>query len=1098
MNTGMSDLDQYANIINYNEGEYNFIDTELINGTHCLEINNETYLNISNINILENWSISFWINVIEYSSIIQLVDINDSIQFELYYNTGFDLTGDITVPDFVNSNIKEWVNIILTYTNNNTISLYINSQFINYINNYNLSNYNLSNYNINFGFPKNGKTTHMYINDIRIYNKTLLQKDIYIINNKIIESNTTYILYNTLSIQNDNEYILKGNITTWFKFTDDILNKGLYTTLLYITNDIVPTINTHYTLTTGLNITEILYSNYYYLSKEWTISFIIDYTNVLAANAVILKIKEKNTLSSILEISKEKIKIDSLELLLSLNNNKNNYIFTYSNYKLSIYLNGNIIKYYYTNIINENMYKLEFLPNNINIYDFRTYDRILEDIEIQYLYGNEITINKSYLTNTGFSIRDNSKSYLQISDINNLNTLFGNNDIFTINYWKHINKEGYIRDTLSIKNNESNILKIKEQFINSSNLELSINIEGNIYLIVKDYNIDDWFNVSYIYNGNTIKIYLNNENVFEQDSIIISNTNYTDIYIFGNNNLESNISGYTQEDIKIYNRVLNDNELNILARNQKRSYYDDQYILNDITKKIYEDNQLYILDKTNRFILNENNKIIKYIEFKNLDIIDFEKINNAFILVTLNEIYKYEDNILELIYENIYINKIIKNSGENELYIIYNNFIKKFDIITKKIYDLYENDIEILHFDLSYDNTILYIIQQNGIYKIENINNYFISKLKSIFNENDGKYGIMDSDEITYYNYDSNIQNDKRYRYFFKIYNNLEEDTNVFMNIYDKDIEYDNININDFITLENNILYIKNILSPFNNFLNDDNNLLINGIDKFTFNIDRILKNKHYITIDDCIYEVPYIILKHLQLLRYEKVYKSYDILNQLNNSFTGYHYVTTNEKTIYKGMIVCCTGKYHNIHKLYHPEDIGNNINISQALPIVEYSKKEKDKRCFGVINYIEDTDQKIHDLGYNENFITIKKTGDNRLVVNSIGEGSIWVSDINGILENGDYITSSSISGIGMKQDENYVTNYTVAKITMDCDFNPKKIEVKKSKEKVINGIINNILDKNGNIIYNKTGIIEDEYIVNNIDNYKVAYVGCTYHSG
>jgi len=56
---------------------------------------------------------------------------------------------------------------------------------------------------------------------------------------------------------------------------------------------------------------------------------------------------------------------------------------------------------------------------------------------------------------------------------------------------------------------------------------------------------------------------------------------------------------------------------------------------------------------------------------------------------------------------------------------------------------------------------------------------------------------------------------------------------------------------------------------------------------------------------------------------------------------------------------------------------------------------------------------------------------------MVNSLGEGAMWVCNLNGNLENGDYITTSTAPGIGQKQDDDLLHNYTVAKITCDCDF-------------------------------------------------------------
>jgi hypothetical protein len=66
-------------------------------------------------------------------------------------------------------------------------------------------------------------------------------------------------------------------------------------------------------------------------------------------------------------------------------------------------------------------------------------------------------------------------------------------------------------------------------------------------------------------------------------------------------------------------------------------------------------------------------------------------------------------------------------------------------------------------------------------------------------------------------------------------------------------------------------------------------------------------------------------------------------------------------------------------------------------------------------------------------------KQKGDTRAFINSVGEGAIWVTNINGSLESGDYITTSNVAGYGQKQDSDSLKNYTVAKITMDCDFDP-----------------------------------------------------------
>ena len=143
-------------------------------------------------------------------------------------------------------------------------------------------------------------------------------------------------------------------------------------------------------------------------------------------------------------------------------------------------------------------------------------------------------------------------------------------------------------------------------------------------------------------------------------------------------------------------------------------------------------------------------------------------------------------------------------------------------------------------------------------------------------------------------------------------------------------------------------------------------------------------------------------------------------------------------------------------------------------------------------------------------------KEKGDTRIYINSVGEGSMWVTNINGPLESGDYITTSNLPGYGMKQHDDLLHNYTVAKITMNCDFNPK-LQPVPTIMKDSSG--NNILDKynmiqltdlvndSGDIVYeheynirylNKNGQIinKNEYYVKG--GFIAAYVGCTYHCG
>ena len=112
--------------------------------------------------------------------------------------------------------------------------------------------------------------------------------------------------------------------------------------------------------------------------------------------------------------------------------------------------------------------------------------------------------------------------------------------------------------------------------------------------------------------------------------------------------------------------------------------------------------------------------------------------------------------------------------------------------------------------------------------------------------------------------------------------------------------------------------------------------------------------------------------------------------------------------------------------------------IKINESLPLVSISNVAYDKCCFGVISGSEDTNDREYSQG---SFVSVlkKQEGDIRAHINSVGEGAIWVTSLNGTLESGDYITTSNVAGYGQKQDSEFLANYTVAKITMDCDFNP-----------------------------------------------------------
>jgi hypothetical protein len=142
----------------------------------------------------------------------------------------------------------------------------------------------------------------------------------------------------------------------------------------------------------------------------------------------------------------------------------------------------------------------------------------------------------------------------------------------------------------------------------------------------------------------------------------------------------------------------------------------------------------------------------------------------------------------------------------------------------------------------------------------------------------------------------------------------------------------------------------------------------------------------------------------------------------------------------------VCVTEKLFSNINDYYGLIISKNQNIS-------LSSKAKDKSVYGVIS---------ETLPYTEN---------NEIFVKSSGEeGRVWVIYNGPNLEAGDYITTSDIEGYGQKQDSENLTNYTVAKITQDCDFHPPSVPVKR--------VVQSMQDVEYWVYKHKIGISEEMY--------------------
>jgi hypothetical protein len=153
--------------------------------------------------------------------------------------------------------------------------------------------------------------------------------------------------------------------------------------------------------------------------------------------------------------------------------------------------------------------------------------------------------------------------------------------------------------------------------------------------------------------------------------------------------------------------------------------------------------------------------------------------------------------------------------------------------------------------------------------------------------------------------------------------------------------------------------------------------------------------------------------------------------------NFTGSHRCICLD-TVTIGQIVVSTGKYTDLNN-------STKISIDEAIPIVKLCNNKMDPRVFGIVGGIDTNKSNNHfDIG---NISFYKDTGP-RIIVQSHGEGAIIVSNVNGNLKNGDYLTSDGY-GYGMRQGSTSRHNYTVAKITCDCNFKKAQTIVVKGKK-------------------------------------------------
>jgi len=143
------------------------------------------------------------------------------------------------------------------------------------------------------------------------------------------------------------------------------------------------------------------------------------------------------------------------------------------------------------------------------------------------------------------------------------------------------------------------------------------------------------------------------------------------------------------------------------------------------------------------------------------------------------------------------------------------------------------------------------------------------------------------------------------------------------------------------------------------------------------------------------------------------------------------------------QGMLVYTTGQVEK-----------REMSISSTLPTVELADTTKNSRVLGV--FVKEADLPEghwYESGEGERFG----------IVNALGEGLVWVTNFNGEAKNGDFVTSSPITGQGMRQDDDLLHSYTVAKLTEEIEWD----------------LVNETIEYNG-------------------EDYKVYLAACTYKTG
>ena len=644
----------------------------------------------------------------------------------------------------------------------------------------------------------------------------------------------------------------------------------------------------------------------------------------------------------------------------------------------------------------------------------------------------------------------NLKVETQINNINNLKlNIVDINDLI-------LELENKLNNNHKLDNLENNL-----KSNNNSILSLENNYSKNILsidLLKKDIdkNNDDILNIN-IQNNNLSSDIIKNKdnigNIFNRinnlNSDIIKNKdiiiNITNKNQLKNKELQDNINN----EIRKINPLLNNLE-NKLTKSLNNNINNINIINKDLENK--KNNIETILKQTKNFETNINTLEKRNENIKKLEN-NYSNINSNFYLLNNNyEDFKKDKNkeILK-INENIKNNKEILKINENIIKETNNELLSLTNTITQHNNEISKNfsNIKILEENIkNIKNNDIKEINENHTNSISNILTSIDKNIKNIKNIENNYNDI--SDKLNLSTVDINkLQNE------FNVKNSEQQNLEIKVN---KNIENISKNEHNITILQKDIETIKPKIDDIQENNVNEKNKLINVSDK-VINQDKNIK-----TLDENINELK------------DNLKNSNTKIDLLKYTFENYEYVLEYDyKEDITGLIVSSIGSYNLL------TDIKNKY-----LPILNLSKLDNDIKVFGIID---------------------EKKNNGRYKINNLKHNFIWVCNKNGVIVNGDYITSSSVTGYGMKQNNNKLLNSTIAKITCNCNFNQinKKIKIIDNKlqydnesniifEETIDNITDNkrFLDNNGLVIS------EENYnIKKNMGElvYIACLVGCSY---